>query len=159
MEEVDVKDGLEQARSRLLAEDWYLLENDLSERCIAARLAMYLCEHFIGYHVDVEYNRQADDLPKTLRLLPEECRRRRNRQNEASIAVPDVIVHVRGCSSQNLLVIEMQKSSNREGWDCDDQRIKVFCEQLGYSFGALVECETKTKTPTISIAKWYSCLK
>ena len=158
VKEADVKSRLKEALCRLLDGDQYLLENDLSERCIAARLAMYLREHFLDYNydVDVEYNRQGDAVAaKRLRQLPEECKKRPNRK-EDKIVVPDVIVHRRGCNSRNLLVIEMKKSSNPAGLDCDDKRIEAFCEQVGYSFGALVECETKTKPPTIR-ANWYSC--
>jgi hypothetical protein len=51
---------LERALRRLLEDDRHLLENDLSERCIAARLAMYLHEGFPEHDVDVEYNRVGD---------------------------------------------------------------------------------------------------
>ncbi len=158
MEEADVKNRLEWALSTLWQKDKYLLENDSSERGIAARLAMYLQEHFIEYEydVDAEYNRQQGDPPeKRLRLLPKECQKRLDRK-EDKIVVPDVIVHVRECSSQNLLVIEMKKSSNQAGMERDRQRIEAFCEQLHYRCGALVECVTKT--PAIR-ADWYSCHK
>ena len=160
MKEADVRGGLEWALYRLLEKDRYLLEKDLSERCIAARLAMYLREHFLEYDVDVEYNRQGDAVAaKRLRGLKENCWKRLNRK-EDKIAVPDVIVHHRGCNSHNLLVIEMKKTSNRDGTDCDRQRIEAFCEQqhLHYCFGALVECETRTNTPTVR-ANWYSYQK
>ena len=56
----------------MLAEnDQYLLENDLGERCIASRLAMYLQQEFPEYSVDVEYNRDGV-VPKRLQL-PEDC--------------------------------------------------------------------------------------
>lgn len=35
----------------------YLLENNLSERCIAHKLAEYLKEEFGGVDVDCEYNK------------------------------------------------------------------------------------------------------
>ena len=154
MEEVEVRGGLEQALKRLRAADQHLLENNSNERSIAARLAMYLHEHFSPeYDVDVDYNRKGDASAAKRLKLPEEWRRPTDR------VMPDVIVHHRGCNSQNLLVIEMKKSPNKESRERDGQRIKAFCEQLDYSYGARVECETKTKPPTISIAKWYSCQK
>ena len=161
VKDADVKSRLTEALCRLLKKDRYLLEHDLSERCIVARLAMYLREHFLEYDVDVEYNRQGDAVAaKRLRGLQENCRKRLNRK-EHKIAVPDVIVHHRGCNSHNLLVIEMKKkSSNRDGTECDRQRIEAFCKQehLGYRFGALVEVECGTKTSAIR-AEWYSCQK
>jgi len=151
MEEGEVRDQLEQAVRRLWEEDRYLLENDLSERCIAARLAIYLCERFPDHDVDVEYNR-AGDTPKRLNL-PEECANYWNKNGEA-LVVPDVIVHRRGSDGPNLLVIEMKKTSNREGWDCDRRRIHAFREQLRYSFGALIECETAESD--VRIAEWVA---
>ena len=150
MEEVEVyvRGGLEQALSTLWQKDKHLLEKNVHEQSITSTLACYLREHFSPeYNVDVEYNRDHNSIK---RLSP---------QNESVIVVPDVIVHRRGCNSHNLLVIEMKKSPNQESRERDGQRIKAFCEQLGYRFGALVHGETKTKPPTISIAKWYSCQK
>ena len=54
MGEREVRERLERALRQLLEGDLYLLENDLSERCIAARLAMYLREEFEQHDVDVE---------------------------------------------------------------------------------------------------------
>ena len=93
MDQAEVRRILEAALRRLESNDRHLLENDLSERCIAARLAMYLQQEFQGWAVDVEYNR-AGDIAKRL-ALPQECARRFNRDGEA-LAVPDVIVHQRG---------------------------------------------------------------
>ena len=156
MGEGEVRERLERALRRLLEADRYLLENDLSERCIAARLAMYLRDEFDEHDVDVEYNR-AGDVAKRLRGLPKECYRRRNRQIEAPVAVPDVIVHHRGSGGPNLLVIEMKKTSNPAGKNCDRLRLAAFREQLGYRFGALVECETESPNePAIGIAAWVA---
>ena len=107
----------------------------------AGRLAMYLREGFPDHDVDVEYNRVGYDA-KRLRGLPEECRSRRNRGTEAPVAVPYAIVHTRGSAGPNLPVIEVKKTSNPVGMECDRQRIAAFREQLGYTFGALIECET-----------------
>ena len=57
----EARDCLERASARLRREDRHLLMIDVSERCIAARLAMYLREYFRNYDVDVEYNRHGED--------------------------------------------------------------------------------------------------
>lgn len=68
---------------------------------------------------------------------------------------PDVIIHRRGADGPNLLVIEIKKTSNPAGLDCDRLRIAAFREQLHYSFGALVECETDfPNEPAIRITEW-----
>jgi hypothetical protein len=130
------------------------LRTILSERCIAARLAMYLREEFIEHDVDVEYNR-VGDVAKRRHGLPDECFRRRDRQIEAPVAVPALIVYRPGADGPNLLVIEMKKTSNPAGMNCDRLRVAAFREQLEYSFGALIECETALPNePAIHIAKW-----
>lgn len=56
------KDYLVQATARVEEEDRHLLVVDVSERCIAARLAMYLRDALAAdYDVDVEYNRHDPD--------------------------------------------------------------------------------------------------
>jgi len=61
---------LESALRQLIKLDRHLLENDVSERCIASRLAMYLQAEFPDFAVDVEYNRQGK-IPKKLGLPDE----------------------------------------------------------------------------------------
>jgi hypothetical protein len=58
MERDVVWNGLNSALDRFLAEDLYLLEKKLSERCMAARLAFHLQGQFPDHKVDVEYNRK-----------------------------------------------------------------------------------------------------
>jgi hypothetical protein len=147
-----VKAKLQAATQKLLASDSHLLEHDLSERCIASRLAMYLQQEFEDMSVDVEYNR-IGARPKTMEL-PEECANYRGNAGEP-LVVPDVIVHKRGPDGPNLLVLELKKTTNRDPRDCDRMRIRAFREQLKYIFAALVECETRAgRAPEIGIAEW-----
>src|SRR6266704_375800 len=60
MERNEVRKRLDAALGKLVREDGYLLANNLGERCIAARLAMYLQHEFPDHNVDAEYNRDAD---------------------------------------------------------------------------------------------------
>jgi len=71
MEREAVEQRLDRALRRLAEEDGYLLENNLSERCLAARLAIHLQSEFPLHKVDVEYNRKGR-APKRLGL-PEAC--------------------------------------------------------------------------------------
>ena len=154
MEEQDVAGRLDRAVRKLNESDLYLLEKDLSERCIAARLAMYLQNEFRDHNVDVEYNR-AGDVAKRV-PLSQQCAKRWNREGEA-LAVPDVIVHQRGEAGPNVLVLELKKTSNPEGWDCDRERVVLFREHLHYEFAALIECETRVgENIGVRIAEWHS---
>jgi hypothetical protein len=47
-----------EAMNRIRATDLNLLANNLSERCVASRLAMYLQERIPQFMVDIEYNRK-----------------------------------------------------------------------------------------------------
>jgi len=150
----EVRAKLDIALAKLVADDRYLLETNLGERCIAARLAMYLQEQFPEHHVDCEYNR-AGAAPKRLDLPPEWANYRD--ENGEALVVPDLIVHRRGCEGPNVLVLELKKTSNPEPRDCDHARIHAFMEHLGYEFGALIECETRARRePATTVAEWLA---
>lgn len=152
MEEEGVKARLIAALERLAEYDLYLLEVDVSERCIASRLAMHLQEQFPEYHVDIEYNRDADT-PKKLGL-PEECANYWDHDGRAFV-VPDVIVHRRGAAGPNVPVLEIKKTTNQMPRDCDYARVQAFKAQFKYGCGALIECETrKGRKPGLAISAW-----
>lgn len=146
----EVRNYLDRATARLVEEDRHLLEVDVSEWCIAARVAMYLREYFWDYDVDVEYNRDGEQV-KRLHDVLRDCPRDRN---DGRRVLPDVIVHRRGSPDSNLLVIEMKKDPGDKGTDSDRRRIKAFKKELNYKFGALVVCKTGAES-VISINKWY----
>ena len=131
---------LKRAIARVEHADRHLLRIDVSERCIATRLAMYLREYFIDYDVDVEYNRDGERVKKLREV--QQYPRNRDEGTESNSVLPDVIVHRRGDNNSNLLVIEMKKESNRNGLDTDRKRLKAFKKELGYNLGALVVCRT-----------------
>jgi hypothetical protein len=148
----EVEKRLSDALNQVATADRYLLEHDLSERCIASRLAMYLQNEFPEHSVDVEYNR-VGNTPKRLGL-PEGCANYPDRNGEA-LVVPDVIVHRRGAGGRNLLVLELKKTTNPDPRDCDRQRVRAFRKQLGYLHGVLIECETRQgREPGIAISEW-----
>ena len=150
---VEIKKRLDKALQEVDLTDHYLLENNVGERAIAARLAIHLQEHFPKHAVDAEYNRDGER-PKRLSGLPEECAHYRNEDGE-SLAVPDVIVHGRGTRGPNLLVVELKKTTNSDHGECDRLRLRAFREQYGYQFGALILCETRRGyQPKMTISAW-----
>lgn len=134
-----IRSRLDGALRDLVRQDRYLLEFDLSERCIASRLALHLQEAFPEQSVDVEYNRQSGT-PKTLQL-PEPCCNKKNRHGQRCV-VPDVVVHTRGEAGPNVLVLELKKVNNSEGTTCDRERINAFRERYKYICGAVILCTT-----------------
>ena len=132
---------LERAIARVKHADRHLLVVNVSERCIATRLAMYLREYFGDYDVDVEYNRDGDIIKK-LQSVVQRYPRSRDEETQCQRVLPDVIVHRRGDHNSNLLVIEMKKASNKSGIESDLQRLRAFRNELSYNLGALVVCRT-----------------
>ena len=126
---------VEQAVNSFNRKEQYLIKNDLSERCICARFAMHLAQAlenspYSKYEVDIEYNRGADGKERAIKRL---CN---------DIIVVDLVVHKRGYDERigfdNLICIEMKKTSNRKGCDSDEKRLKNmtgadygFCYNLG----------------------------
>ncbi len=140
-----IRDILETAINKFNENDAYLIENDLSERCICSRLAFYMQQtlmtsRFSEYTVDVEYNRGVkgrDKSPKVLR--------------DKKIVV-DLIVHKRGRSKfygfDNLFCVEMKKSNSRYGYNDDKARLKDMTNyDFGYNYksGYMVIADMKNK--------------
>lgn len=107
----------------------YLIENDLSERCICARFAMYLTKALYGtnyqdYSVDVEYNRGAFGKDICAKII------------ENKRIIVDLIVHKRGYDHtngfDNLICIEMKKTTNHRGCKADEERLR---KMTSYSYG------------------------
>jgi len=114
----------EKAVRLLLKNDLFLLMNDSDEWAITHKFAEYLQQEFPDWHVDVEYNRDKDQV-KTL--------------DEKKVR-PDIIVHIRNTDS-NLLVIEVKKSNNLENVDLDRKRLEKFTSLQGkyrYQLGLFV---------------------
>lgn len=98
----------------------YLIENDLSERCICSRFAFCLSKiisntQFREYYVDVEYNRGALGDTKIAKIL------------DGRKIYCDLIVHKRGYDEKlgfdNLICIEMKKTKSRIGTEADEERL------------------------------------
>ena len=126
---------MESAIERFNQADVYLLVNDLSERCICSRLAFYIQQEllrlydFREYVVDVEYNRGSNELENIPKCL------------HSKNIVVDLIAHKRGFSRpygfSNLFCAELKKTTNREGYDKDKQRLQdMVVPQYGFSYKA-----------------------
>ena len=111
----------------------YLLDRDLSERCICAKFAMYLeralsSTVYSDYCVDVEYNRGMNNDEYAQKSL-----------NNRNIVV-DLIVHKRGRqpltdSFDNLICIEMKKRGARYHLaDNKDRLRKLTTPQYGFNY-------------------------
>lgn len=95
-----------------------LLANDANERSLTHKLAEYLQGRFTGWNVDCEYNRRAKDVKR----IPGQG------GSGERVICPDIIVHKRG-ERENLVVIEVKKSTNRERGD--DEKLRALTDQTG----------------------------
>ena len=133
----------------------YLIKNDLSERCICAKFAIYLnniikSSEFSEYEVDVEYNRGYDGKDfKPKKLF------------EGNIVV-DLIVHKRGYNSNygfdNLICIEMKKLYHRYSLTDDKDRLKALTDDVygfGYEIGFMIVAEKTLRECKLSIDEFF----
>lgn len=108
----------------LFKKDEYLFRENVNERSISHMLAFYLKSQFSKWDVDCEYNKNHDD-PKKIKnlkyVLEEDERKNLIRDTDGITVYPDIIVHHRG-TSENLLVIEIKKSTSRVKSDNFDKK-------------------------------------
>lgn len=140
--------------SKLIKRDYFLLINNLNERSISHRLALYLSFAFKNFDVDCEYNGNVDasNGRKYIYILKERADElnlkttRCDSEITARDIYPDIIVHRRGLngSDNNLLVIEIKKSSSQVSGDWDAEKLRRFTSpeygnSFEYLFGAFIE--------------------
>ena len=136
------------AISQLLRSDAELLFLDINERSISHRLAIYLEPYFNDWNVDCEYNRNHDN-KKQLDIQP---RNIKSDDTQATTVFPDIIIHKRG-TDENLVVIEMKKTSSSEKDSYDLHKLKAFKKQLGYQFAIFLKLATKGQAG-IDLVEW-----
>jgi hypothetical protein len=99
------------AVSALLEQDGDLLRLDVNERTITARLCDHLRPLFPDWNVDPEYNRDGHLVKRA----------------NGQVVVPDIVIHRRG-TRDNLLVIELKKSTTKEPDEADLEKLSAFRE-------------------------------
>lgn len=136
-----VRKQFEKAVSTLYHKDFAIIERQSSERSIVFRLGLYVAQNFekCGYHVDCEYNRR-DDEPKSLK----------GRQYN----YPDLIVHRRGNSEDNLLVVEVKTPTDTQASDIanDIDKLTGFIQEKPYLYEQGVHVYI---SETICCLAWY----
>lgn len=139
----NISDSVSAALKRLFDRDADLLLNDVNERSITHRLAMYLEDEFPDWHVDCEYNRNHDGVKRLKGLRKETV----TIDNTNGVSVfPDIIIH-RRMTDKNHLVIEVKKSTNSETPDFDLEKLRGFKEELGYTHALFILLVTGKNKP------------
>lgn len=138
---------MDQSIAQLLEKDCYLLQIDANERAISHRLGMYMQLLFTDWHVDCEYNRNLDQ-PKRLEqyeeFFDEEQRVWSIAETDPITVFPDIIVHERG-TRNNLLVVEMKKTTSKVSSDFDYMKLREFKDQYRYPYALFLKLITGRK--------------
>lgn len=127
--EASVKEIVTGVIAELFAKDGFLLEANVAERTIAARIATYLEGHFPNHQVNVEYNRHGLH-PKRLNLPGFEGEK---------LILPDLVIHQQGHDNENVLVIQVKKETNKESREYDRAVIAAMQKDYGYTWGLLID--------------------
>ena len=131
----------------MIEKDHYLLQIDANERAISHRPGLYLQLLFDDWHVDCEYNRNLDD-PKRLktykRFFDADQRAWNIRASDPITVFPDIIVHERG-TRNNLLLIEIKKTTSQIGSEVDYFKLREFKYQYGYIHALFLKLITGCK--------------
>jgi len=143
MNKSQLEGKIDSAINMLIENDSHLLAIDINERSISHRLALYLQQQFIGWDVDCEYNRNGDDTKRLFLSahihMPDDKVQTNNTKGE--IVIPDIIIHHRG-TNDNLLVIEMKKTSSNVSNEFDLFKLKEYGNQLGYKYRIFLHFNT-----------------
>ena len=159
-----VRDAIDTLKEK--DKDRFLLINDISERAISHKLAVYLDDKFVGFDIDCEYNgyAKADNNKKYIMILRHriiELKKLKDSDSDEELlkrmVYPDIIVHRRG-EEQNLLIIEVKKAKNYYS-DFDREKISRYTSpkyqnDLNYTIGALIIFNTGQEDISHSI-EWY----
>jgi hypothetical protein len=100
----------------------FLFEHDLGESTLTHRLAVHLEKQFSGWDVDCDYDRLGE---RTLRL-PHGTIISTDDHLAKSI-YPDIVVHQRAIPN-NLLAMEVRKSSNHQSSEHDQHKLRALTD-------------------------------
>lgn len=123
------------ALEALYAENLEILRVNVAERTVCGRLAGILQRFFDAHSVHTEYNRHGIK-PKAIALPDRDGVLTINRVN------PDIIVHQPGHDDQNILVIEVKKTTNPVPDDADLAKLVQIKHQIGYHFAVFLRLPT-----------------
>ena len=140
MEQFEIEEKINEALKQLRNKDSVLLSNNLSERAICHKLAIYIENIFIDWDVDCEYNKIPTGC-KILDIIP-----RGKSNSEKRKVFPDIIVHKRN-TNDNFIVIEIKKSmnNNHSEVEFDKGKLNAYKTELKYKFAVIKLLRRKTK--------------
>lgn len=144
-----VKQKVNNALNILKQNDAILLEINVNERTLSHKLAEYLQGEFSEHNVDCEYNRHERET-KMLYVPTDPINWN---DIESKTVFPDIVIHNRNSDNENLLVIEIKKSSNKISPEFDIRKIQAFTKKpYNYKFGLFLKINVDDGSNCL---KWY----
>ena len=122
----ELMDIFEKAKEKFLKEEKEIIEINVNERTLSARLMFHLQtlllneiyqENYKEYSVDCEYNRRKE----IVKILPKEYRELEKKDKQI---YPDIIFHQRN-SEKNLMIIEMKKTYSSDELEKNENRDRL----------------------------------
>ena len=155
-EEIEEKVNL--ALDTFYEKDKYFIDNDLHERSMTHKLAIYLEGLFKEYDVDCEYNKNISKSKKIhdIEYKIQEIRKIEKDEYKDSVVVfPDITIHKRGNKLKNLLVIEVKKDNAIKNNKSKLEEIDIFklkaytTEDLNYRYGIYINLKNSREKVVI----------
>jgi hypothetical protein len=147
----EIENNVIAAINILLERDSFLLQNNVNERSISHKLAEYLQTRFESWNVDCEYNR-SHNVRKELHVTDEA---RSLDDTEAKTVFPDIIIHIRN-TSNNLLVIEIKKTTSSENAAFDKRKLAAFVRHpFSYKYGLFIRFTTGQRDVSTYELEWF----
>ncbi len=128
------------ALQEFYAREAFLLEKDLGERTLTHRLAVHCEKQFSGWEVDCDFNRLGE---RTLRLPHGTIVSTDDHLGKS--VYPDSVVHQREIPN-NLLAIEVRKSTNHQPLEHDQHKLRALTDPhlwFAYWIGVLLTLDKK----------------
>lgn len=141
---MDIKKNIRIALDLLFKNDAFLLKESVHERSIAHKLAEYLQQQFLDWHVDCEYNKHGISTKK----LPRECD-----DKHKGCVYPDINIHHRNADN-NLIVFEIKPRKSDSVNECDHVKLVEFTKPDGdyqYYLGVFVGFDALNEPQIV----WY----
>ena len=110
------------ALQEFYAREAFLLDKDLGERTLTHRLAVHCEKQFSGWNVDCDFNRLGE---RTLRLPHGTIVSTDDHLGKS--VYPDIVVHQREIPN-NLLAIEVRKSTNHQPLEHDQHKLRALTD-------------------------------
>lgn len=135
MDQASIERTLIEALHELYAENSQILRLNIGEQTICSQLAGILQRKFDDHAVHTEYNRHGVE-PKGIEMPDASGALTWNRVR------PDIVVHQPGHDGQNMLVIEVKKSTNPAGDDGDLAKLAEIKRQINYRSAVFLRLPT-----------------